>query len=82
MIICSGSSNRHVKSLANNIVKNAKHENASYIKTEGEKEGESVSGNEDDKAKAPKEGNETEDDGQEPATRKRLSKQDFIIKVV
>jgi len=40
MIICSGRSNRHVKSLAENIVTHAKKQQVSYIKTEGEKEGE------------------------------------------
>lgn len=42
MIICSGRSNRHVKSLAENVVVSAKKHNLSYIKTEGEKEGEWV----------------------------------------
>ncbi len=42
MVICSGSSNRHVKSLAENVVKKAKQAKASYIKTEGEREGEWV----------------------------------------
>ena len=40
MIICSGSSNRHVKSLAENVVKQAKEHHVSYIKVEGEDEGE------------------------------------------
>jgi ribosome-associated protein len=40
MIICSGSSNRHVKSLAENVVKQAKEHGLNYIKTEGEQEGE------------------------------------------
>jgi len=42
LIICSGRSNRHVKSLANNVVTKAKQRHVSYIKTEGEKEGEWV----------------------------------------
>jgi ribosome-associated protein len=42
MIICTGRSTRHVKSLAENIVKKAKESRLSYIKTEGEKEGEWV----------------------------------------
>ncbi len=40
MIICSGRSNRHVKSLAESVITKAKAHHASYIKTEGEKEGE------------------------------------------
>ena len=42
MIICSGRSTRHVKSLAENVVVNAKKHKVNYIKTEGEKEGEWV----------------------------------------
>ena len=42
MIICSGRSNRHIKSIAENVVAKAKQSHVSYIKTEGEKEGEWV----------------------------------------
>lgn len=42
MIICTGSSNRHVKSLAESVVKKAKESHLSYIRTEGQKEGEWV----------------------------------------
>ncbi len=42
MIICTGRSNRHVKSLAENIVEKAKQNHHAYIKTEGHKEGEWV----------------------------------------
>lgn len=40
MLICTGRSTRHVKSLAESVVKKAKEQRLSYIKTEGEKEGE------------------------------------------
>jgi ribosome-associated protein len=40
MIICTGRSNRHVKSLAENVVFQAKQHKHDYIKMEGEKEGE------------------------------------------
>jgi ribosome-associated protein len=40
MVICSGSSNRHVKSLAESVVKAAKENHLSTVRTEGEREGE------------------------------------------
>lgn len=40
MIICTGRSNRHVKSLADNVVKAAKKHKLSYINQEGEQAGE------------------------------------------
>lgn len=40
MIICTGRSNRHVKSLAENVVIKAKQHKLHYIRVEGEKEAE------------------------------------------
>lgn len=40
MIVCTGRSNRHVKSLAESVVTAAKQNKLSYIKMEGEKEAE------------------------------------------
>ena len=42
MIICTGRSTTHVKSLAENVVKKAKQLHASYIQMEGEREAEWV----------------------------------------
>lgn len=42
MIICTGRSNRHVVSLAQNVVTEAKKHKASFIHMEGEREGEWV----------------------------------------
>ena len=42
LIICTGRSNRHVKSLAENVITEAKKEQLGYIRSEGEREGEWV----------------------------------------
>lgn len=42
MIICTGRSNRHVKSLAQSVITKAKQAKLSYIRSEGENEGEWV----------------------------------------
>ena len=42
MIICSGRSTRHVKSIADNLVAQAKKHRVSYLHMEGEKESEWV----------------------------------------
>jgi ribosome-associated protein len=42
MIICTGRSNRHVVSLAQTVITAAKHAKHSYIRSEGEQEGEWV----------------------------------------
>lgn len=42
MVICSGTSSRHVKSLANNVVMEAKHQGNPPIGVEGENAGEWV----------------------------------------
>lgn len=40
LIICTGRSNRHVKSIAESVVKKAKEAHMKYIRTEGEAQGE------------------------------------------
>jgi len=42
MIICSGRSNRHVRSMAENVVTVAKQNKVSYVRIEGEGEGDWV----------------------------------------
>jgi len=42
MIICTGRSTRHVKSLANEVIQTAKAAEVSYIRAEGEKNGDWV----------------------------------------
>jgi ribosome-associated protein len=42
LIICTGRSNRHTKSIAENVVKSAKDAKLSYIRMEGEQDGEWV----------------------------------------
>ena len=42
MIICSGRSTRHVKSLANEVIQAAKSHKVSYLRTEGETNGDWV----------------------------------------
>lgn len=40
MVVASGTSNRHVRSLADNVVKRAKEQGVTPLGTEGEREGE------------------------------------------
>ncbi len=40
MIVCSGTSNRHVKSIAGNVIKHAKENKCKVLGSEGEKESE------------------------------------------
>lgn len=42
IIVATGSSGRHVRSIANNVAVEAKNANASYLGTEGEEDGEWV----------------------------------------
>lgn len=42
MVICTGRSNRHVKSIAENVVTQAKANKVKYIRMEGQQEGEWV----------------------------------------